>query len=554
MNCLLTAAALLTGTCLYAAEGGSYLSAPPPAEARLNEVVRFSPRANHHFNLKAPQRCGASAAFELKAASLKCQFSSGGPQAVSLKVCDDKNTYCVSEDFTVKVAGPAASAAAAMARNAADQADPLPGFVLNDTAAALRQAKKEGKLLFIDFFGRWCPPCRLMEDTVLNQDPFLEASSGMVRLGLDVDAPQAREWLARFKVSGYPTYLVADARLREIGRVSGSMNLPAFNAWLRAQQGFRDRPIAAAKAAAASLDEAGRLRVAKAYLHEKDWAAARRLLDGIGGDEAAYLHMYASVAQAEADSKDAAKASSAAAAGLGPVYEAAIRACDGSDGRPARIAVLEWLDSLYKLDPAAAKPWLGDAEALAARLLASAAVAEEGYTPEDTLVSLADTLDKAGLPEKAAELYSRAAAGFAAQADKVTGPEAAKGLRLNQARYLVRAGRLDEAAAIYAGLTENFPKEYAFHRAYAGLLRQQKKFTEAIREAGLAADLSYGDIRLSIVLAKAQMEAEAADKAAAIKTIRGALASADLPADRKRGTHGVYGRLKEYLRELEAGK
>lgn len=553
MKKLLIAAALLPQGYLFAAEGGSYLSAPPPAEARLNEVVRFVPRADHHFNLKAPQRCGASAAFEVKEKLLKCQFGAGGPQAVSLKVCDNKNTYCVSEDFTVKVAGAPSAAVAARARNVAEQAPALPGFIVNDHAAALRAAKKEGKLLFIDFFGLWCPPCRLMEDTVLTQESFLEASSGMVRVSLDVDAPQSREWISRLKPSGYPTYLVADAQLREIGRVAGSMNLAAFNAWVRAQRGWKDKPIAAAKAAAASLDEAGRLRVARAYLHEKDWAAARRLLDGMRGEEAAYLHLYASVAQAEADSAEAAKTSSAAASGMAPVYSAAIKACDGSDGRPARIGALEWLDSLYKLDPAAAKPWLDDADALAGRLLASPAVSEEGYTAEDTLVSVADTLDKAGLGGKAAGFYSRAAAGFAAQADKAAGPEAAKGLRMNQARYLSSAGRLDEAAAVYAGLTAAFPKEYAFHRSYAGLLRKMKKLPEALREADLAARLSYGDIRLSILLAKAQMEAET-DKAAAMQTIRGALASADLPADRSVGAHGIYGRLKEYLRELEAGK
>lgn len=554
MKTLMFAAALLPQGLLFAAESGSYLSAPPPAAARLNEIVRFAPAAGHHFNLKSPQRCGASDAFDLKAASLKCQFSSGGPQTVSLKVCDEKNTYCVSEDFTVKVAGLPAAAAAARARNVAAQAPALPGFIVNDHAAALRAAKKEGKLLFVDFFGLWCPPCRLMEDTVLSQGSFLEASAGMVRLSLDVDAPQARDWLARFKPGSYPTYLVADADLREIGRVSGSMNLQAFSAWVRSQQALKDKPLAEARAAAASLDEAGRLRVAKTYLREKDWAAARRLLDGMTGDEAAYLHMYASVARAEADSEEAAKTSSAAAAGMAPVYAAALKAYDGADGRPARIGVLEWLDSLFKLDPAAAKPWLDGGDALAARLLASSAVAEEGYTPEDTLVSVADTLDKAGLKEKSGALFSRAAAGFGAQADKAAGPEAAKGLRLNQARYLVRAGRLDEAGAVYSGLTEKFPGEYAFHRAYAGLLRKQKKFSEAIREAGLAAELSYGDIRLNILLSKAEMEAENADKAAAMKTLRGALVSADLPADRKLGAHGIYGYLKQYLRELETGK
>jgi thiol-disulfide isomerase/thioredoxin len=551
MKTLLIAAALLP-CCRPALAAETFLSAPPPSEARLNEVVKFAPKAGHHFNLKAPQRCGVSAAFDATRASLKCQFTSGGEQAVSLKVCDDKNTYCVSEDFTVKVAGPAAAAVSKLARNAANQAPPLPGFLLNDTAAAVRLAKKEGKLLFVDFFGRWCPPCRLMEDTVLNQESFLEASAGMVRLSLDVDAPQSGEWLSRFKPSGYPTYLVADAKLREIGRVSGSMNLAAFNAWVRSQQGWKDKPIAEARAKGASLDEAGRLRVAKAYLREKDWAAAKKLLDGIATREAAYLHMYAAVAQAEADSEAAAKTSSAAAAGMAPVYAAAIKAYDGADGQPAESGVLEWLGSLHKLDPAAAAPWLDSADALAARLVSSGEAAAEGYTPEDIYVSAGDLLQGAGREEKAAAMFSKAADAYAALAAKAA-PEASKGLRMNQARYLTAAGRLDEAAAVYAGLTGEFPGEYAFHRSYAGLLRKLKRLPEAIKESGTAAELSYGDIRLSILLAKAQMEAEG-DKSAAIRTLKGALASTELPADRKLGSHGIYGRLKEYLRELEAGK
>jgi len=513
------------------------LAAAPPKTAALGAVVVFRAAPGYHFNLEAPQECGASDAFDLAEASLKCRFDAVGDQAVSLKLCDDAKTACMFEDFTVSVLGAAKPAAAAAAVPAAEQAG-LEGFMLNTPAAAQALAKKEGKLLFVDFFGRWCPPCRVMEDTVLWRPEFLDATKEMVRLSLDVDKPESREWKKLFGVTGYPTYLVADAGLNEIGRWVGGSSLPAFTAWLADQSRWKDLPLAKAEAGAAP-DAAARLRLARQYLVLEKPEKARALLAGLDTRAAVYLDAQALVQQEK--STDTAK--------LSGLYRGLIERFDGQDGQPAEGAVLEWIGALHKADPQAAKPYVEGLDGIINALNASGDAAAEGYGPEDVLYAAAVSMDDAGLGDLAAALYVRAAGAYGGLAGKAPRPELAKGLRLSQARCLAAAKSYAAAADIYAGLTAEFPGEYAFHRSYAGLLLKLKKYPQALEEASLAEKLSYGDIHSQIVVLKARIQAEMGDKPGALATLRAAITAAEAPGATGAGPTGA---IKKYLGELNA--
>lgn len=538
MRTLIAAVLLLPAGALPAVSAeSSLLTEPPPRSVALGETVTFRARSGYHFNLKAPQECGASGAFDVTKASLKCRFDAAGDQAVSLKICDDKELGCMFEDFTVKVVGEAKKPGAAPAAPAA-ASEGLAGFVAGDPAGALEQAKKEGKLLFIDFSARWCPPCRVMEDTVLWRPEFLEASKDMVRAGLDVDKPEAREWRRRFGVNSFPTYLVADADLKEIGRWVGNGSLAAFDAWLADQQRWKAVPIAAAEAGAAKLDEAGRLRLARQYLTLENWKEARAVLAGLDTRAAAYLDAQARVK--EEKSTDTVK--------LAALYGGLINRFDGRDGQPAEAAVLDWVSALYQADPKAAKPYIDGLDGLIDRLNASKDAAAEGYGPEDVLFGAASDMDDAGLDALAAGLYGRAAQVYGGLADKAPRPELAKGLRISQARCLAGARRYKEAAEVYAGLTEKFPGEYAFHRSYAAALLKLKEYPEALKEASLAERLSYGDIHSQIVTLKAKIQAAMGDKPAAAATLRAAIAAAEAPGVLSAGSTGG---MKNYLKELE---
>ena len=527
-----------------AAAAPTLLTEPPPAMARLNEVIKFTAKDGYHFNIEAPQRCGTTDAFDLSSASVKCQFSAGGTQDVNLKLCADKQSMCLFEDFKIEVEGASGAAKEDELKSAVSE-PPLQGFLQNDTSRALRLAKEGSKLIFADFFTRWCPFCRLMEDTVLNRPAFMEASGNMVRISLDGDTPQAREWLTRFRPAGYPTYIVMDAEMREIGRMSGNTSPEAFAAWLKKHEKWKDLPIADAKAKTALLDEAGKLRVAKVYTEEKNWAEALKLLAGMHTRAAEYL---------AADCRVKSAAASEAKAGLPALYRENIARFDGSDGQPAVIGVVEWITALHKLEPAAANLWLDDADALAGRLIKSPETAAEGYTAEDIYITLGEALNETGMEDKAKEMFSKAADGYAVLAANAGRPEASKGLRMSQAGNLANAGRYEDAAKVYGALVMGFPNEYPFHRSLSSVLFKMKKYPEALSEASLAAGLAYGDIRLEILYLKAKIEAEMKNRAAALKTLEGAIASIELPGDSKLKTHRIYAKLKDYRKEVEALK
>ena len=525
-----------------AAAESSFLAELPPKTVKLNEVVTFMTKAGYHFNLKAPQNCGVGSAIEVTTADLKCQFTSGGKQPVSLKICDEKSTFCASEDFDVLVEGRVSKPGAAAGRTIPASEPWLKGFLLNAPSEALRRAKAEHKLLFIDFFGKWCPPCRMMEDTVLNQQAFLDASRNMVLISLDIDRPEAQKWLSLFHPSGYPAYVVADLELREIGRSVGSHNLEAFVAWVKKQEAWKDRPIAKAKLSASSLDEAGKLRVAEVYIEEGKWLEARGLLAGLKSRYALYLEACARVKGEEAgDSKN-----------MAALYRELIERFDGRDGQDAITGVTDWIAELHKLDPAAAKPYIDSLETLAERLLRSREAAAEGYIAPDIFVNLAEAMDQAGLSDQARAFYDRASYTYAALAEKAASPELAKGLRMSQGRYLSRVKRYSDAASVYGALAEKFPGEYEFHYSYANALFELKKYSEALREVSSAEKLSYGDIGLHIMLLKARIEMAQKNKAGALKTLREAIAGADLPGDSTLSLHRTYQLLKDYLKEVEA--
>ncbi len=540
MTCKILAAALaFSFACSrpVRAEAPSLLTEPPRKDAAINETITYAARDGYHFNLKAPQECGDSEAFDVSKKELKCKFSSAGEIAVSLKICDDKETACMFEDFTVLVKGAGNKQPAAAGAVVKDEG--LGGFLLNDPGGALVRAQKEHALLFIDFFGRWCPPCRVMEDTVLTQPSFLEATRDMVRVSLDTDRPAAREWKRLFKPGGYPTYLVADADLQEIGRWTGSSNLSAFTAWIKDQERWKDQPIEKAIAAVASLEEAGKLRVARWYMTGSKWAEARGALSGLNTHAAAYLDAQAQVE--ENKSTDTVE--------LTGLYCGLIDRFDGKDGLDAEGAVLDWTAALYKLNPAAAKPYIAGLDALIERLKVSKDAVNEGYDYTDVLYQAAVDMDDAGLEDLSKDLYGRAAQAYSDMAVASARADQAKGLRMSQARCLMGAKRYKEAATVYGGLTAKFPEEYAFHRSYSGALLTMKDYPEALKEAGLAARLSYGDIHSSIMVLKAKIELAQKDKAAAIKTLNAALAELAAAGG---GARGAESDLRELLKKAEA--
>jgi thiol:disulfide interchange protein len=82
---------------------------------------------------------------------------------------------------------------------------------LTSLPEALRQAKLEGKPLFIDFWAGWCKSCLTMDRTTFQDPAVKKALESFVKLKYRADDPTespTKEVLERFTVLGLPTYLI----------------------------------------------------------------------------------------------------------------------------------------------------------------------------------------------------------------------------------------------------------------------------------------------------------------------------------------------------------
>ncbi len=87
----------------------------------------------------------------------------------------------------------------------------------------LAQAKKQGKLVFVDAYAVWCGPCRRMSLDVFPQEEvgrFFNES--FVSLKIDMEQAAGREFGKLFPVSSYPTLLFIDAEGQLVQRVVGA--------------------------------------------------------------------------------------------------------------------------------------------------------------------------------------------------------------------------------------------------------------------------------------------------------------------------------------------
>jgi len=94
--------------------------------------------------------------------------------------------------------------------------------------AALKVGKEQNKKIIIDFFADWCIPCKKMDAEVLGHSKT-KSTLGREFILLKLDAEKEGKGLAkRFTIGAYPSYIVTDVNLQEVGRVVGALPLDNF--------------------------------------------------------------------------------------------------------------------------------------------------------------------------------------------------------------------------------------------------------------------------------------------------------------------------------------
>ena len=102
-------------------------------------------------------------------------------------------------------------------------------FETVSTDAVREMAVKQGKLVFIDLYASWCPPCKMMERLVFSRKDvgdFMEQR--FVAAKYDTDQPTGKELLSRYGNGAIPLYLIFDTTGELLGRIHGASSAAEF--------------------------------------------------------------------------------------------------------------------------------------------------------------------------------------------------------------------------------------------------------------------------------------------------------------------------------------
>lgn len=97
---------------------------------------------------------------------------------------------------------------------------------LTDYDKALRQAKKEDKLVVIDFFATWCAPCKKMEKTTFADERVQRKMLKFVPVKIDVD--RQRQIAIKYRIEGMPTTMIVGSDGKPITSAIGYLDADRF--------------------------------------------------------------------------------------------------------------------------------------------------------------------------------------------------------------------------------------------------------------------------------------------------------------------------------------
>ncbi len=102
-------------------------------------------------------------------------------------------------------------------------------FQSGTTTEIYKKAKSEEKLVFMDLYATWCPPCKAMEANVFSREDVGDfMNDKFVNVKYNIDESMGKELANQYNVSSIPTYLIFTPEGELVGRVTGGMSSETF--------------------------------------------------------------------------------------------------------------------------------------------------------------------------------------------------------------------------------------------------------------------------------------------------------------------------------------
>ena len=96
-------------------------------------------------------------------------------------------------------------------------------------ADALKQAKKEKKIIMVDYYTTWCGWCKKLDrDTYSSDELGKYADDNIISLKLDAEKGEGMSLAKKAGVTGFPTIVFYNADGKEIYRIVGYKPAPGF--------------------------------------------------------------------------------------------------------------------------------------------------------------------------------------------------------------------------------------------------------------------------------------------------------------------------------------
>lgn len=519
--------------------------------------LEFKVAAGFHFNKDAPTFFQAqnskkkidpkvknekSIVFDLKSVKEK----TGSAQ---MYVCDDANTVCEPHSYKISLNTSETAAEVPKVQPAVKTKTSKPathlGFILNDYAYALKKAKDQNKLLFIDFRGSWCPPCIRLEKEVFNQKKFTQAAQAYVLVSLDVDREEVYPLMEKYSIKAFPTLVVLNSSEEEIARFLDFQSLDSLSKKLKDIAKNEAPSFAKLRAAAQSEDKVAMFKLAEALFYAYKFEEALTWYEKSQNLNKNYYE--AKVYQLEESNKDA----------QGKIqYEQALQ--EALKKYPDLYASVDWYSSLAKS--------YGEKHTEYKTLLQKSLEIADTWIQNPKKIEQARkeggfteilNLEKAELWAKKAEVYklladeskSKDAWQKAIDETMKLKPNEKKPLHIIYLTYYMKQIKpIEEVTPWMQKLEKAYPEEFTYPYRHSKLLFDAGQAEKALPIGLKAWDLAYGSNKFTVATLLAKIQNKLGQKEQAKKILQDLLDSplASYPRN-KRAVENSKNLLKEII-------
>ena len=487
-----------------ATEGsGKAVAEVEPKLSVKGNTLEVVPPTGHFFNLEAPNQAKEDGSKEnLKITSKKeivlVPIGKKSKKIVGkVFICDEKKSYCVDRKFEYVSEGKKKSDDK-QAKESVHSSEPVEKsyfnkstrFWVNAKEKAFEEAAKKKKLVFLDFYGIWCPPCNQLDYQVFSDSQFQKVlSDHFVALKIDSDLNQSQDLLKRYAIKYFPTLVVTTADGDEILRIIGFREKNLLTKTLLKAVELKDKSATKLLAQAEAGDKDSQIAYADLLLEQLDFASALKwygpfVADWSKKENPQHLQLEkvyrAKHGKAETDEQKI------------EIIENWIR--DFPETINA-IQMYEELGGLYeKAKRLEEKKKLYEKAIVIFQKFSEKPDSEfvgVDFTKGDLYITAAGVYADLEKKDEANANYKKCIEYYGSFVTKNKG--FARGEELNRAYCFRKSGQITEAEAIYKQGIKLFPKDFTFYNGFARMLMDDKKdLVESEKNYRLALQHAYG--------------------------------------------------------------